>query len=376
MNTSSKYFPYYLSAAIAGGIAIWMLSGMFSSEDESAAEAEAAEAAAANTRQAVRVQQMNASTITREVVVSGRTAANRTLELRAEAEGIVQQLGTERGNPVKAGDVIVKLDMRDRNARLKEAEALVAQRELESKGVQNLRTKQFTTEVQSAEANSRLESARAAVERIKLEIANLTIKVPYDAVLQERAVEMGNFVRIGDTVAELVDLDPIIVIGEVNEREVAAMQVGGKGEAVLVDGRRMEGTVRYLAPKADAGTLTFQVELAIPNPDNSIRAGMTAQLHLFANTVSVHNLSAALLTLADDGTIGAKVVDNTDTVRFFPVEIVGASPEGLQQVSGLPDSIRLITVGQGFVTEGQKVNAQMSTAGAAADTATGRASGL
>lgn len=377
MNTSSKNFPYYLSAAIAGGVALWMLSGVFGSTEDSAAEAEAAEAAAAaNAKQQVRVQQMNASTITREIVVSGRTAANRTLELRAEVEGLVQQLGTERGEAVMAGDLIAKLDMRDRNARLKEAEALVAQRELESSGIKNLRTKQFTTEVQIAEANSRLESARAAVERIKLEIANLTIKAPYDAVLQDRSIELGDFVRTGDTVAELVDLDPIIVTGEVNEREVASMQVGGKGVAVLVDGRRMEGTVRYLAPKADAGTLTFQVELAIPNPDNSIRAGMTAELRLFADTVSVHNLSAALLTLADDGTIGAKVVDNTDTVRFFPVDIVGSSAEGLQQVSGLPDSIRLITVGQGFVTEGQKVTAVASTGGAAADTATGRASGL
>lgn len=375
MNTSSKKFPLVLSAGITLLVVLWMLSGAFSSEDVQADKA-ASTTTASSTPQ-VRVQQLTAQAITREIVVSGRTAANRTLELRAEAEGTVQQLGSDRGDPVKAGDVIARLDMRDRNARLKEAEALAAQRELEFSGIQNLRTKQFTTEVQIAEARSRLESAKAAVEKIKLEITNLTIRVPYDAVLQERSIEVGDFVRTGDTVAELVDLDPIIVRGEVSEREVASMTVGGKGVAVLVDGRRLEGEVRYLAPKADNGTLTFQVELAIPNPDNSIRAGMTAELRLFADTVNVHTLSAALLTLADDGTVGAKVVDNTDTVRFFPVEIVGAAANGQQQVSGLPDSIRLITVGQGFVTEGQKVNAvTVASAGAAADTAQGRAANL
>lgn len=354
MSTSGKKLPLLLSAGITLAVVLWMASGMFS-DDEGAGTGATAETTAVTGLQQVRIEQLDATAITREIVVSGRTEPNRVLELRAEAEGTVQRLGNERGTAVKAGAMLAQLDIRDRNARLSEAEALVAQRELEYSGVQNLHQKQFTTDVQIAEAKSRLESAKAAAERIKLEISNTTIHAPYDAVLQERSIEIGDFVRIGDSVAELVDLDPLIVTGEVNEREVADMVVGGKGVAVLVDGTRLEGEVRYLAPKAEDSTRTFQVELAIPNPDHSIRAGMTAELRLFADTVRVHQISAALLTLADDGTVGAKVVDNTDTVRFYPVQIIGSSADGRQQVSGLPDSIRLITVGQGFVTDGQKV---------------------
>jgi multidrug efflux system membrane fusion protein len=110
-----------------------------------------------------------------------------------------------------------------------------------------------------------------------------------------------------------------------------------------------------VAPVADPSTRTFKVELAVPNPDNTIRAGLTSDIHLYADVVQVHTLSAGLLSLADDGTIGVKIVDNTDAVRFYPVEIAGSSPEGTH-VTGLPNSIRLITVGQGFVTAGQKVN--------------------
>ncbi len=354
MSNSGKKLPLMLAAGITLAVGLWMASGLFS-DGESAATETAAETTASSGLQQVRIEQLNATAITRELVVSGRTEPNRVLELRAEAEGTVERLGSERGETLKAGSIIARLDMRDRNARLSEAEALVAQRELEYTGIQNLHEKQFTTDVQIAEARARLESAKAAAERIKLEISNTTITTPYDAVLQERSIEIGDFVRIGDSVAELVDLDPLIVTGEVNEREVGDMIVGGKGVAVLVDGTRLEGVVRYLAPKAEDSTRTFQVELAIPNADHSIRAGMTAELRLFADTVRVHQISAALLSLADDGTVGAKVVDNTDVVRFYPVEIVGSSAEGQQQVSGLPDAIRLITVGQGFVTDGQKV---------------------
>ncbi len=358
MNTSisRQKFPLILSGAIALVVIVWMLSGMFS-HSESSTPANGAGATQSQALPQVRVQQMTAATVTREIVVSGRTEPNRTLELRTEAEGTVSSLGSARGAVVKAGALVAKLDTRDRPARLHEAEALVSQRELEYAGIQSLNTRQFTTPVQIADAKSKLESAKAVVERIKLEITHTTLVAPFDAVLQDRVIELGDFVRVGDKVAELVDLDPIIISGEVNEHEIAKLAVGGKGVAITVDGKRHEGTVRYLAPKANSNTRTFLIELAVPNPDNSIRAGMTAELRLFADTVNVHNISAALLSLADDGTIGIKVVDAANTVHFHPATIVGAADGGLQQISGLPDSINLITVGQAFVKDGQKVNA-------------------
>lgn len=214
MTISSKSYPLLLATGIALAVVLWMVSGMFSTSESSATETTAASTAASGPQQ-VRVSQLESVAITREIVVSGRTEPNRILALRAEAEGTVQRLGSERGEPVKAGAMLAQLDIRDRNARLAEANALVAQRELEYSGVQNLHQKQFTTDVQIAEAKARLESARAAVERIKLEIANTTITAPYDSMLQDRSIEVGDFVRVGDTVAELVDLDPIIVTGEV-----------------------------------------------------------------------------------------------------------------------------------------------------------------
>lgn len=351
MSTQARNYPLIISLSIVVAVALWMLSGLLtgSGEEDSASESTAIET------QQVRVQEFHSQEITREILVSGRTEPNRVIEVRAETEGAVDSIGAERGDTVAEGTVLLKLDLRDRNARLAEAAALVAQRELESKAIQDLRSREFTTDVQIADATARLESARAAHERIKLEIANTSILAPIDAVLQERGVEIGDFVRTGDTVAELVDLDPLIVRGEVNEREISDLAIGSRGTAIMVDGTEVEGTIRYLSPVAAEGTRAFSVELAIDNPDNSIRAGQTAQLKLYADLIRVHTLSAALLTLADDGTVGVKVVDNDNRVKFYPVEIAGATQNGTQ-VTGLPETIRLITVGQGFVIEGQRVN--------------------
>jgi multidrug efflux system membrane fusion protein len=354
MYKKPRNYPVLLSWAIVIVVALWMLSGLTSDPKTSAVPAsEATDTAAAELQ--VRVQEFEARSIVREILISGRTEPNRSIEVRAETDGVVTSIGAGRGEAVSAGAVLLKLDQRDRHARLTEAAALVAQRELEYKAVENLRTREFTTDVQVADARAKLESARASHARIKLEIANTSILAPINALLQERSVEIGDFVRTGDTIVELVDLDPLIVVGEVNEREISELAVGSKGTAALVDGSQLAGTIRYLSPVADSGTRSFAIELAVENPDYKVRAGQTAEIRLFADNIKVHTLSAALLSLADDGTVGVKVLDNEDRVRFYPVEIAGNAPEGML-VTGLPDTIRLITVGQGFVNVGQQVD--------------------
>jgi len=218
---------------------------------------------------------------------------------------------------------------------------------------QNLRNREFASEVEIAEAKARLESARAARARIALELDNIFITAPFDGLVQERSVEVGDYVRAGDTVVDIVDIDPLIIAGDINGKEVSELYVGSRGAAVLVNGIQLNGIIRYLAPVADENTRTFRVELEVPNP-GSIRAGLTAELQLEGSRISAHDISSSLLTLADDGTVGVKTVNSANRVDFYPVEIAGASTDGIL-VTGLPTDVTVITVGQGFVTVGQQV---------------------
>jgi multidrug efflux system membrane fusion protein len=244
--------------------------------------------------------------------------------------------------------------MRDRQSQLEETEALIVQMRLQYEAAERLKGQQFVSDAQIAEARARLVGAQAARDRIQLEIDRTQVLAPFDALIQEREVEIGDYVKSGDSIARLVDTDPMIVVAEVNEREVAPLRIGSQGTAVLIDGTEHVGTVRYLSPVAADSTRTFRIELAIPNADNRIRAGMTAELQLDAEEITAHALSAALLALADDGTIGVKTVDEFSRVRFYPIELVGSTEDGAL-VTGLPNSVRVISVGQGFVTEGQVV---------------------
>lgn len=344
-----------LAVALTLAVAGWMATGFVGGEDSTAASPAAAPAGSeSEQRRPVSVRESVARPVTREIVISGRSEPNRRVELASETEGRVVSVDAERGARVAEGETIVTLDMRDRAARLEEAEALVRQRELEFKAAQRLHGQDLMSETQIAQAEAQLATARAALERIELDVAHTTIEAPFDGALQEREVEIGNYVGIGDPIGTFVDTDPLIVVGDVSESQIYELGVGAHGEAELVSGESVQGSVRYVAPVAADSTRTFRVELAIPNPEGAYRAGMSAEMRLPAGEIVAHRMSAALLTLNDEGNIGVKTVDSLDTVRFHPVEIVRSGDDGIW-VTGLPERARVITVGQGFVAAGQVV---------------------
>jgi membrane fusion protein, multidrug efflux system len=358
MHTNTKK-SIYLAAGVAVAVTAWMLSGLGREapppDDRAAAGATAPGAEKPRTAPLrVSVRKSVARTVTREIVVSARTEPNRGIELRAETDGRVVNLGVDRGAVIAEGDSIVNLDLRDRSALIEEAKALIAQRELQYQAARRLEDQKLISQVQIAEARTALENARALLEQREIDLRNTAIIAPFDAVLFDRLVEVGDYVQAGDAVAELVDIDPLLIVGEINERDIGAITIGGAGSARLVGGNTVEGRVRYLAPVADEGTRTFRVELAVPNPSNRYRAGTTAEMRLAGEEITAHFLSAALLTLDDLGNIGIKAVDEFDRVAFHPVTLVSTSGKGVSVV-GLPNELRIITVGQGFVSPGQAV---------------------
>lgn len=362
-----------VALGVTAALAIWLLSGSgATSAEHDGAQRTAAERPAV-TR--VRVRTLDAQPISRDVVIYGRTEPSRAVTLRAEIDGRVIGIGAERGARVHAGDPIVDLDIRDREARLQQARAAVRQTELQYRAAQRLVEKSFQSETAVAEALANLEAARAAVKRVEVEVANSHLSAPFDGVVDRRAVEIGDYVSDGNEVARILDLDPILVTGDITQQELEQVRVNARGYAELVTGERLEGRVRYVAAEADSATRTFRVELEVPNPDRSLLSGITAEMRIPTRTLTAHFLSPALLSLDDEDTVGVKCVDDTGRVVFHPVDIVRATAEGMW-VTGLPPSARVITVGQGFVRAGDLVeaSAEPSPSATAVDSTT-RANG-
>jgi multidrug efflux system membrane fusion protein len=212
------------------------------------------------------------------------------------------------------------------------------------------------SEAQLQEAAALLEMARAERTRARLDIDYMVIRAPFDGALQERLVEVGDFVKLGDPVATIVDERTLVVSAGIAEFDAHFVKKGGVGSARLASGETVHGTIRYIAPVANEATRTFTVELEIDNADGALRAGMTAELSIPAETIYAQKISPSLLTLDEDGNLGVKTVNELGKVEFYLADIARSSSEGVW-IAGLPYSATIITVGQGFVSEGSYVDA-------------------
>lgn len=345
---------WVIAAIIAVVAAGWILSGQLPGSDSAGAQIQEAAAQEERALAKVRVDRVVAQPMVNSLILQGRTLADRKVEIRAEATGLIEAVLVTRGARVESGQGLVRIDIDDRLAKLDEANALLAQRQIEFDAAKQLNERGYRADTQLAQAQAALDAARAKVEIAELAVDNLTIRAPFDGAVEHRYVEIGDYVDYGDPVAMVVDLDPLRIVGQVSERYLGQIELGRPGLARLVDGSEVEGAVSYVGTVADEITRTFTVEIEIDNSAGQMIEGLTAELTLPIEQVSGHRVSPAVLSLSDDGDIGIKAVDEDDVVVFHAVEILGGAEDSVW-VGGLPESLTMIVVGQEFVQAGQKV---------------------
>lgn len=302
----------------------------------------------------VRVRTLIAEPHAEAIAVLGRTEPSRAVTVRAETQGRVAEILVAEGAAIADGEPIVRLVEDDRRARLAEVEALLDQRTIELNAATKLADKGYQTQIRAAEMIALTEEARARLAAIELDLRRITVRAPFDGTVERRDVEVGDFVSVGDEIAYVIDLDPVLVVAELTERDIGRVARGQAASARLVTGQTVSGTIRYVSRVADPATHTFRVELEVPNPDGTIVAGATAELDVPLAPVAAHLVTPAVLTLGEDGTVGVKVVDGQGRVAFHPVTLVADGPEGVW-VAGLPATATVIVVGQEFVVVGQAV---------------------
>jgi multidrug efflux system membrane fusion protein len=351
---------YITAFVIAVLIGVWLLSGVIGQppapEHATLAEQNRRSSAQGDDEAPTRVRARvsHAETKTVDVQVRGRTENKRTVVVKAETGGRILERAVERGQRVQAGDLLCRIDLDDRNARLTEAKETVNQARLEYEGSLKLAANGLISETMTATTRARLASAEAALRRTEVDIEHTAIRAPFAGLVEDTHLERGDFVQPGTACATVIDLDPMLLVGRVAEREVAKLNVGSAAIGTLIDGSRVRGKVTFVGRQSDATTRTYPIEIEVDNADYRLPSGITTQITIPTNTLLAHHVSPSLLALDDAGRMGLRTVDENSRVVFTPVEIL-AEDGGRVWVSGLPDVINLITVGQELVIPGQRV---------------------
>lgn len=339
--------PYLLAVAITVSLIAWMASG----SDEAVAVNENTEHQAHTPK--VEVTKFMPSEVERSIQLYGRTEPERVLSLSSEIEGRVVEFVADEGDYVNQGQIVAKLALEDKQAQLNYATALVKQREVEYQGAITLSKKGLQDESRLAQAKAALESAKAMQTQRQVMLDKSVIRAPFAGVLNNRQVEVGNFVRKGDVLFQLVDLDPLHIHANVTEKHIDSLTENNQVTVKLVDGREVSGKVRYIASLSNSGTNTFPIEVMIANPEQKMKAGVSTEMDIQFNPELAIKVSPALLSLDKDGNLGVKTVEQ-GKVKFVPIDMLKAEKDGIW-LAGFNGETDVITLGQGFVRPGDEV---------------------
>jgi membrane fusion protein, multidrug efflux system len=342
------------------GMAVWLFSGDLARNKVTADEDSIVENKVSETEvQLVRGIRSTATSQDLFLDVRGQTNANRIVQVKSEVSGIIEEVPGEKGKRVKAGDLLCQIAIDSRRSDLAEALANLKSTQLEYDGIRDLNQRGLQSEIILAKAKATLEQSRAKAKRAELALQKTRIVAPFDGIVEKQPVEAGHFLSPGATCVTLIEIDPILVTGQVAERNIAGIHLGDEVEVNLITGETYTAAVSFIGRSPDTNTRTYPIEVTIENPAASIRAGLTSTMRVPVGMEIAHLISPASLVLDDGGVVGVRIVDGENIVHFKSVKIVSEDADGIW-VTGLPEVINLITVGQEEVFEGQVVKIDLT----------------
>jgi biotin carboxyl carrier protein len=254
-----------LSIYILIPLIVWMISGVFISED-------ATKESKPKTLSSVVIEQSLPDVINPKIHLNTYAISEKRVQVRAKTSGEVVATGAKQGEWVQKDALLCKLGI--------------------------------------------------------IELNRTEVKAPFDGYIED-IVKPGNLLERGQLCATIIELDPITFIAEVPENSIKDVREGQNVNISLVTGDNIQGKLTFVSKSASVATRTFRVEAEIANPSGIVRDGISGTMVIDTDPVLAHKISPSILLLADNGELGVKTVNSENMVEFFPVQIIQDTEEGI-----------------------------------------------
>jgi len=233
----------------------------------------------------VELQITRTETVTERVPAVGTLMANESIVVRAEIPGLIESISFEEGSEVEAGALLVLLNSDEHRAIVDETQATVELARLSFARATDMHKKSMISRQEYDEAQARLKESRAALRRNQAVLAKTRLVAPFSGTVGLRHVSPGAYIRPGQDLVNLEDIDPIKVEFKLSERFAAAIAVGQQIE-LLVDAlpdRTFVGEIYAINPRLDPRTRAFSLRARVANEDGNLRPGMFARVNLIVD---------------------------------------------------------------------------------------------
>jgi membrane fusion protein (multidrug efflux system) len=372
-RSPSFWIKWLLLVALVVGIAL----GVTRALGKRSATAEAARAAAESLQQTpvytlaptdvVTVQSIE---LTQTVAISGSVDALQRAAIKARTAGEVQGLTKREGDPVKAGEVVARIDSTEAQARVRQAarqaesaqaQVAIAKRTFDNNQalvrqgfISNTALDTASANLSSAEATH--QAALAALDIARKSLADTTLRSPLTGQVSARLVQNGERVGIDTRVLDVVDLSGFEMEAAIAPADAVAVKVGQTAR-LTVEGlsEPVQATVARINPSVQAASRSVLVYLRVPALPG-MRQGLFAQGQIVIGSVAA--LAVPASTVRNDKPQPYVQVVREGTVVHVPLQ-PGATGlldnEPMRAVEGLPAGTQLLRAQAGLIREGTAV---------------------
>ncbi|MCP3951047.1 MAG: efflux RND transporter periplasmic adaptor subunit [Desulfobacterales bacterium] len=349
------YLPTLVVILLVG--VIFLLSGRIQSEGEVIKE---------RTANGLRTERAPANVITMEMVptplrerlsLPGTAKPWKGLNVVAEVSGKIIAKKVIEGTRVKKGDILALIDERDYINALASSRASYQVAQASRKRLDSLYKENVGTQSQLDDVIAKVRTSKAAMDNAALALERCALRAPFDGVVNRFHIEAGQYLAIGDPVAEILQIDRVKVEVGIPESDVDKVR-RLEHFSVKIDalgGRRFPGTLHYLYKNSDNFARLYNLEIAVDNRNGEILPDMFTRVEIVKTEIT-NGLGVPLYTLVNRKGIDALYIVTDGVARLTPVETGIQDGWQVEIRKGLNPGDQVVVVGQRQIDDGEAVN--------------------
>ncbi len=297
-----------------------------------------------------------ATTSTQDLRAIGTLQSDESVQITSEIAGRITEIPLSEGAPVKAGDVMVRLDSALANAEVADAQARYNLAQGNLGRANSLAVSGNVTERARDEASTNAETTRAALELAKVRLDKHTIRAPFNGIAGIRKVSPGAYVEAGDAIVNLEKIDTLKIDFKLPELYLAQVRTGQTVEIAVdaLPGRTFTGTIYAIDPHIDINGRALNIRARLENPDLVLRPGLFARIRVKGqvkrNALVVPE--AAIVPRGEDKIV--YLVSNGQAIEV-KVELGNRNNGMVEVLDGLSEDAMVVTAGQQKLKNGSPV---------------------
>jgi len=276
--------------------------------------------------------------------------------VRAEVAGQVVEVLAKEGQEIKKGQALVRLDDRDYRARLSRVEANYAYAKAEYDRFAALTEKRVTAKSKLDSLEAQLKDLAAQAKEARLALARTKITAPISSRLNQVIAREGDLLKVGDQVAQIIEIERVKVTVGVPESDVAAIYDLQEAEVTIqaLGNLKVKGRKYFLSRKPSDLARLYNLELEVPNSEGRILPGMFAQVQLIKRVFD-QALSVPLYAVITQGQETYVFVEQDGLASKRPVRLGVLEGWQVQITGAVKPGDKVVVVGHRLLDDGQKV---------------------